>query len=76
MKKKTLVIMDLVDIEREMKLHIDKQGIGFISERDKLSLIELESHKRSILCDREKEARQKSRVLWLLCGDNNTPFFP
>ena len=67
--------MDLVDIEKEMKMHIDREGIGFISERDKLSLIELESRKRSILCDREKEARQKSRVLWLLCGDDNTPFF-
>ena len=52
MKKKALNIMDLVDIEREMKVHIDRLGIGFNSKRDKLSLIELESHKRSILCDR------------------------
>ena len=40
-----------------MKMHIDREGIGFILERDKLSLIELESRKRSILFDREKEAR-------------------
>ena len=25
--------------------------------------------------DREHEARQKSREIWLLCGDDNTPFF-
>ena len=25
--------------------------------------------------DRENEARQKSRAIWLLCGDENTPFF-
>ena len=66
--------MDLVDIEREMKVHIDRQGIGFNSERDKVSMIELEARNRSILCDQEKEARQKSRVLWLLCGDHNTLF--
>ena len=67
--------MDPVDIEREMKVHIDRLGIGFNSERDKVSMIKLEARKRSILCDQEKEARQKSRVLWLLCGDDNTPFF-
>ena len=50
-------------------------GIGFPLEMEKLSMIELESRKRTILCDREKEARQKSRVLWLVCGDDNTPFF-
>ena len=38
-------------------------------------MIDLESRKRTILCDREKEAHQKSRVLWLVCGDDNTPFF-
>ena len=27
------------------------------------------------MLDREKEARQKSRAIWLLCGDDNTPFF-
>ena len=27
------------------------------------------------MLDRENEARQKSRALWLLCGDDNTPFF-
>ena len=74
-KRKALDIMDLVDIEREMKVHIDRQGIGFNSERDKVYMIELEARKRFILCDREKEERQKSRVLWLLCGDDNTPFF-
>ena len=75
MKEKSQDIKDLVDIESEMKRHIESLGIGFISEVDKLSLIELETRKRTILCDQEKEARQKSRVLWILCGDDNTPFF-
>ena len=35
----------------------------------------LESRRRKLLLDREKEARQKSRAMWLLCGDDNTPFF-
>ena len=35
----------------------------------------LESRRRKILLDRENEARQKSRAIWLLCGDDNTPFF-
>ena len=38
-------------------------------------MIDLESRKRKILLDREHEARQKSRAIWLLCGDDNTPFF-
>ena len=38
-------------------------------------LIELESRKRNILCYWGKEARQKSRALWMICGDDNTPFF-
>ena len=38
-------------------------------------MIELESQKRKILLDRENEARQKSRATWILCGDDNTPFF-
>ena len=50
-------------------------GHGFSSEDDKSSLVDLEFHKRKILLDREKEARLKSRDLWLLCGDENTPFF-
>ena len=38
-------------------------------------LIEIESRKRSILIYWEKEAHKKSRALWLICGDDNTPFF-
>ena len=58
-----------------MKRNIDCLGIDFISEMDKMSLIELESHKRTILCDQKKEARQKSRALWMIYGDDNTHFF-
>ena len=75
LKKKAQDIKDLVDIESDMKRYYDRTIIGFISEEDKLSLIELESCKISISCFREKEARQKSRALWLICGDDNTPFF-
>ena len=38
-------------------------------------MIEIESRKNAILLFQEKEARQKIRVLWLSCGDDNTPFF-
>ena len=30
---------------------------------------------RELLFYQEKEARQKSRALWLICGDENAPFF-
>ena len=63
-----------MDIENDMKRYFDRVIISFTSVEDKLSLVELESRKRTILCCREKEARQKSRALWLLCGDDNTPF--
>ena len=74
-KKKAWDIKDLVDIEREMQSYFYNMGIGFSSEMENSTLVELEAHKRTILCDREKEAHQKSRVLWLVCGDDNTPFF-
>ena len=48
---------------------------GFTSVADKDLLIEIESCKSVILLFQEKEARQKSRALWLSCGDDNTPFF-
>ena len=75
LKKKVQDIKDLVDIENDMKSFFDRATNGFTSEEDKLSLVELESRKRAILCFREKEARQKSRALWLLRGDENTHFF-
>ena len=50
-------------------------GFGFTYEVEKSSLVELESRKRNILLVHEQEARQKIRALWLLCGDDNTPFF-
>ena len=74
MKKKAQEIKDLVDIEFAMKVNLDTMVYGFNLEEKKLSLVDLETRKRTILCDWEKEARQKSRALWLLCRDNNTPF--
>ena len=50
-------------------------GFGFTTEADKDSLYALEARRRNILFDREKEARHKSRAIWLLYGDDNTPFF-
>ena len=74
-KKIAQELKDLVDIELLLVESFNKVGFGFSSEEDKVSLIELESRKRKILLDCENEARQKSRALWLLCGDDNTPFF-
>ena len=58
-----------------MMENLKKMGFGFNTEEDKFSLVELETWKRNILCDREKEDRQKIKALWILCGDDNTPFF-
>ena len=66
---------DLVDIETLLAESFHKMGFGFASEEDKSSLVDLETCKRKILLEREQEARMKSRALWLLCGDDNTPFF-
>ena len=66
---------DLVDIEFELKRFHDRHNFGITSVVDKDLLIEIESRKSAILLFREKEARQKSRALWLSCGDDNTPFF-
>ena len=48
-----------MDIESDMKRYIDRAIIGFISEEDKLFLIELESRNRTILCDRERRLDKK-----------------
>ena len=53
----------------------NKVGFGFSAAEDKASLLVLESRKRKILLDRENEARHKSRATWIICGDDNTPFF-
>ena len=50
LKKKSQDIKDLVDIENDMKRYFDRVVIGFTSEVDKMSLVELESRKRTILC--------------------------
>ena len=74
-KKKVQHLKDLVAIEILLEEACTKVGFGFSSEEARESLVELESRKRNILLDRENEARQKSRDVWLLCGDDNTPFF-
>ena len=74
-KKKLQENKDLVEIETLLAESFHKMGFGFASEEDKSSLVDLESRKRKIFLEREQEARMKSRALWLLCGDDNTPFF-
>ena len=74
-KKKEMELKDLVEIEIMISAFSHRTEFGFYSEEDKVGLIELESRKRKILLDREQEARHKSRAIWLLCGDDNTPFF-
>ena len=53
----------------------NKSRFGFSSVEDMSSLVDLEFRKRKKLLAQEQEARQKSRAIWLLCGDDNTPFF-
>ena len=74
-KKKAQDQKDIVDIELLLAESFNKLGFGFASDSDKLYLVELESKKRNILGVHEQEAKQKIRALWLLCGDDNTPFF-
>ena len=73
-KKKDQDNKDLVNIEALLVASFHSLGFCFTSEEDELSMVELESKKRNFLCEREQEARQKSKALWLLCGDDNTPF--
>ena len=73
-KKKDQDNKDLVDIEALLVASVHR-GFGFLTVEDKVSLADLESKKRKILSEREQEARQKCRGLWLLCGDDDTLFF-
>ena len=59
-----------------MVASFNKPGFDFSSESDKTSLVDLESRRRKIILDHEQEVRQKSRATWILCGDDNTSFFP
>ena len=74
-KKKEQDNKDLVDIEALLVTSAHSLGFGFLTVEDKVSLADLESKKRKILSEREQEARQKCRGLWLLCGDDDTLFF-
>ena len=64
-----------MEIEGLLANSFNKPGFGFSSEADRISLVDLESHRKIILLVREQEARQKSRATYLLCGDDNTSFF-
>ena len=73
-QKKSQDLKDLVDIEVLLAKSFDKPFCGFSTEADNFFLVEIESKKRKILCESEQEAKLESRALWLLCGDDNTPF--
>ena len=55
--KKEQEIKDLVEIELLLVESFNKIGFGFSTKEDKSSLVDLETHKRKILYDREQEAR-------------------
>ena len=74
-KQKKHADKELVEIEQLLVDSFNKPGYGFLSEDDKTLLSSLESHRRKILLEREQEVRQKSRAIWLLCGDENNLFF-
>ena len=73
--KKAQERKDLVDIELLLVESFNTLGFVFSYVEDKSYMVELEVHKRKILLDHEHEARQKSKAIWILCGDDNTPFF-
>ena len=74
-KQKVQETKDLVEIEVRISDSFNKPGFGFSTEADRTSLFDLESRRRSILLAREQESRQKSRAIWLVCGDGNSSFF-
>ena len=55
-----------MEIEGLIANSFNKPGFGFSTEADRISLVDLESHKRIILLVREQEVRQKSRATWIL----------
>ena len=65
----------ILEIQFELKRFFDRVNTGFNSDEDKLFLVELEARNRNILVFQEKEARKKSRALWLLFGNDNMPYF-
>ena len=74
-KRKEQDTKELNEIEVLLEASCTKLGFGFSTDEDKVFLYGLESRRRKILLDRENEARQKSRAIWLLRGDENTHFF-
>ena len=74
-KRKDRDTKELIEIELLLGNAYFNVGFGYTTEADKDSLYALEARRRNILLDREKEARHKSRAIWLLYGDDNTPFF-
>ena len=56
--KKEMEYKDLVEIELMLSIFSHQYGFGFLTEEDKVALIELEARKRKILLEREHEARQ------------------
>ena len=62
-KRKERDTKELAKIELLLENAFTNIGFGFSIEVDKDSLFGLESRRRKILLDREKEARQKNRAI-------------
>ena len=74
-KQKFQETKELVEIKGLIVDSFKKPRFGFSTEADRISLVDLESRRRIILLVHEREARQKSRATWILCGDDSTSFF-
>ena len=55
--KKERQYKDLVEIELMLFVFSHQYGFGFLTEEDKVALIDLEARKRKILLEKEHEAR-------------------
>eukprot|EP00253_Pinus_taeda_P032140 PITA_32140 len=65
----------LAKIEMDLENLLDERNLGFISQEDKNTLVELENQKNIILKGREESLRLHSRAIWLKAGDENSRFF-
>ena len=65
----------LDQIEDDLQLLSIGTDLACFSEQRRDLVLALESQKKALLRIKEETIRQKSRVTWLLAGDNNTNTF-
>lgn len=73
--KKTREEAELAEIELWLTSMVEGEGLGFLTEGSKATLVQKEKRRKQILAAREELSRLKSRAIWLLSGDENTKFF-